>query len=118
MSSLIIKSRVIWVARRPVDFRKAIDGLRQYIVEFFESTPQEGFYVFYNARQNRLKLLVWHFNGFILMYKRLENGRFPFRFSEQPDKILVDKKQLQGLLLGLDWQMLSSCKEINFEDYF
>lgn len=118
MSSLVIKIQAIWVANSPVDFRKSIDGLCQYIIEYFETTPQEGLYVFYNGKRNRLKLLVWHFNGFILLYKRIENGRFPFRFSDRPDKIQVDEKQLQGLLLGLDWQMLSSCKEINFEDYF
>lgn len=118
MSSLIIHSQVIWVARTPVDFRRSIDGLCQYITDNFETNPQEGLYVFYNAKRNRLKLLVWHFNGFILLYKRIENGRFPFRFSEHPDKVLVNEKQLQGLLLGLDWQMLSNYKEINFSNYF
>ena len=79
--SLLIKTQHIWVAQAPVDFRQSIDGLCQIIDEHFQSAPQDGLYVFYNRQKNRLKLLTWHYNGFMLMYKQLERGRFPFRFS-------------------------------------
>lgn len=115
--SLLIKAQQIWVAQAPIDFRKAVDGLCMLIDEYFQSKPQEGLYVFYNKHRNRLKLLVWHYNGFMLIYKRLEKNKFPFRFSNQ-GKILIDEKQLEGLLLGLDWQTITEWEEIKFESFF
>lgn len=117
MLSLLINPEKIWVAGCPIDFRRSIDGLCASIVEYFKSKPQEGLYVFYNAKRNRLKLLVWHHNGFMLLYKRLERGRFPFRFSTDFKKTLIEEKQLQGLLLGLDWQSIREWTDINFAHY-
>ncbi len=116
--SLMIKSSEIWVAQRYVDFRCSIDGLCRYIQEYYGTNPQKGFYIFYNRARNRLKMLVWHYNGFMLLYKRIERGRLPYRFSSQPGKQLLTEQQLQGLLLGLDWQMISSFEETGFNDYF
>lgn len=118
MLSLLIQSEKIWVAGCPVDFRRSIDGLCACVVECFEMKPQEGMYVFYNSRRNRLKLLVWHYNGFMMIYKRLEKGRFPFCFSKDFEKISIEEKTLQGLLLGLDWQRITQWKDVNFENYF
>jgi len=118
MLSLLIPHEAIWVSEYPTDLRRSVDGLCALIMEYFETKPQKGVYVFYNSRRNRLKLLVWHYNGFMLIYKRLEKGRFPFCFSKDFKKSLIQEKQLQGLLLGLDWQTITRWKEINFENYF
>lgn len=118
MLSLIVKRRNIFVCAVPVDFRQGVDGLCGMVVDYFESKPQEGIYVFYNKSKNRLKLLLWHHNGFMLIYKRLEKGRFPFKFSSEKRRISLEEKQLQGLLLGLDWQQINEWEDINFESYF
>ncbi len=115
--SLLIKPQQIWVAQMPVDFRQSIDGLCQVIQTHFQSPPQDGLYVFYNKHKDRLKLLLWHYNGFMLIYKRLERGRFPFRFSSE-GKLSIEQKQLEGLLLGLDWQSLTEWESLNFESFF
>jgi transposase len=115
---LIINASAIWVSTKPVDFRQAIDGLCQCVLEKFSMKPQEGLYVFYNRRKNRLKLLVWHHNGFMLIVKRLEKGRFCFRFSASiEDKLVLQEKQLQAILLGLNWQMISDWESLNFESF-
>ena len=116
--SFVIPSKKIWVASYPVDFRKSIDGLCFLVMEFSEVTPKDGLFVFYNTRRNRLKILVWHHNGFFLIYKRLEQGKFPFIFSGTKKSILIYEKQLQGLLLGLDWQKISNWEETDFSDYY
>jgi transposase len=118
MFSLLIQSERIWVAGHPIDFRRSIDGLCAQVTECFEMKPQDGIYVFYNARRNRLKLLVWHYNGFMMIYKRLEKSHFPFCFSKNFEKISIEEKALQGLLLGLDWQRITQWKEVKFENYF
>jgi hypothetical protein len=53
----------------------------------------------------------------MLIYKRLERGRFPFRFSSE-GKLSIEQKQLEGLLLGLDWQSLTEWDSLNFESFF
>ena len=116
--SLVIRNSEIWVAQQHVDFRSSIDGLCRYIQEYFGTNPQKGLYIFYNRARNRLKMLVWHYNGFILLYKRIERGRLPYRFSHQPGKQLLTEQQLQGLLLGLDWQTITTWEGAGFNEYF
>lgn len=115
--SLTVKSDEIWVALTPIDFRKGVNGLCALVQDHFGKSPQQGMYIFYNKARNRLKLLLWHHNGFLLMYKRIERGRFPLRFSEGGKQPLT-QVQLQGLLLGLDWQTISDFEGVNFEYYY
>lgn len=115
--SLVIRSPSIYVAQMPIDFRLGINGLCGIIQGYFKTNPTEGLYVFYNRRRNRLKLLVWHHNGFMLIYKQLAHGQFPFVFSEKSDTLRLHEKQLQGLLLGLDWQHINGWQDIEFS-YF
>ena len=115
--SLTIKLDEIWVALMPVDFRKGVNGLCALVHDYFGKNPQRGMYIFYNTARNRLKLLTWHHNGFLLLSKRLERGRFPLRFSAGGKQTLT-QQQLQGLLLGLDWQTISDFEGIHFEHYY
>jgi transposase len=93
----------IWLYRQPVDFRKQIDGLVYLIVEDLAKDPTSGqLFVFRNRLSSRIKLLWWDRNGFWLMYKRLEKGRF--RFPLSGDTVwLLTKDELGWLLSGLDF---------------
>jgi len=110
--SLVISSPRIYVAQMPIDFRRSINGLCGHIQSYFKANPKDGLYVFYNRRRNRLKLLLWHHNGFMLIYKQLARGQFPFVFSDKTNTLSLDEKQLQGLLLGLDWQVIDGWEAI------
>jgi transposase len=67
----------IYVADKPVDGRKAINGLVCLVADHFDSSATDGsVYVFYNASYDRVKCLFWNKNGFVLYHKRLERGRF------------------------------------------
>ena len=67
----------VFVATRPVDFRKGIDGLALAVQEMFGQDPFCGaVFVFRSKRADRLKLLVWDQTGMVLVHKRLEGGRF------------------------------------------
>lgn len=64
-------------ALEPVDFRKSIDGLAMAVGEALGRDPMCGeVFVFRNKRRNALKALYWTPNGFVMLYKRLERGRF------------------------------------------
>ena len=67
----------IFLIIEPVDMRLGIDGLSACIQGRLKSTPcSGGFYLFSNARRNRLKLLLWDGTGVWLAQRRLHQGRF------------------------------------------
>ena len=57
----------VLVSRSAVDFRKAHDGLVAIVRDALRDDPLSGdVFVFFNARRDRIKLLVWDRNGFWL----------------------------------------------------
>jgi hypothetical protein len=70
----------VYLHRAPVDMRKQIDGLAILAKDMIRQDPTSGaLFGFINARRNKLKLLVWEKNGFIVWYKRLEKDKFTGR---------------------------------------
>ena len=56
--------------REPVDFRKAINGLAVLVErELGENPFAPRIYAFVNRRRDRVKLLAWERNGFVLWMK-------------------------------------------------
>ena len=92
----------VFVAREPVDFRKAHDGLSQIVRDVFGDDPLSGhLFVFTNRRRDRLKILFFDRNGLWLLYKRLERGTFPkFALRGTKTRVEVDRAWLAMLLDG------------------
>lgn len=101
---LYLQAEKILVANKAIDFRKSVDGLCTLIVEEYRELPQEGLYVFYNKDRNRIKIIGYQNNGFVLIYKRLEEGKFFVELSEE--KITINRQQLEWLMLGVNWKIL------------
>jgi transposase len=80
---LQLYGRQIWIYRKPIDFRRSIDGLSVIVIQEMQHNPEEGICIFYNRHQDKLKCLSWHKNGFILAYKRLEKGSFILTLIKQ-----------------------------------
>jgi transposase len=100
-----------------IDFRKSCDGLCLLIREQFNEDPQTGYYIFYNRARDKLKILFWHLNGFVLIHKRLERGRFHVEVDDKTQTVSLNQKQLEWLLTGLDWQLLSGKSPPLFKYY-
>jgi len=95
----------IFLCVRSVDFRKAHDGLVAIVRDQFRDDPFGGdVFVFFNGARDRIKLLVWDRNGFWLLYKRLEKGRFPFDVQGEGERVEIERAQLSMILEGLDWK--------------
>ena len=62
------------------DMRKSFNGLSG-LVHFHKSQieSEELVYLFVNRRRDKIKILQWKSNGFLLYYKRLEEGTFKFQ---------------------------------------
>lgn len=72
------KFKEIYIACGYTDLRNGIDGLATVIKEKFELNPfkKDVVFLFCGRRSDRMKALVWEGDGFLLLYKRLEAGRY------------------------------------------
>jgi transposase len=93
----------VYVATRPVDFRKGIDGLALAVQEMFGLDPFCGaVFVFRAKRADRIKLLVWDQTGMVLVHKRLEGGKFVW--PQVRDGVMrMSSAQLAALFESRDW---------------
>lgn len=63
--------------RDPCDMRKSFNGLSGLVRNELGKEPAGGdVFVFLNRTRTHLKLLHWERGGFVLYYKRLEQGTF------------------------------------------
>ena len=108
----------IYVSTQPMDARKSIDGLCALVLEHFADNPQCGnVFIFFNRARDKVKLLWWNANGFVLYYKRLEKHRFVIPALSTEEKIEITQAQLHGLLAGLDFSLMRHFPEINYYQY-
>jgi transposase len=92
----------IWLATRPTDLRKSFDSLAELVRQHLAADPLSGqLFVFRNKRADRVKLLYWDEDGFVIVYKRLELGTF--RFPEATAAgVEIRAADLQMLLDGVE----------------
>jgi transposase len=77
-----------------------MNGLVQLIVEAKSGRPNDGaVYVFRNRQRDKVKLLLWHHNGFFLGYKRLERGKFDFPTDADVVEVDAEAEALRELML-------------------
>jgi transposase len=93
----------IYVATRPVDFRKQHAGLSLIVQEVLGRDPFSGaIFVFRSKRGDQLKCLVWDQTGLVLVYKKLEGNAF--RWPKPMDGMIqLSPAQFSALFEGLDW---------------
>ena len=83
------------------DMRKSIDGLAAIVSQTFKLDPfQNALYLFCGRRRDRVKALYWEGDGFLLLYKRLENGSFQWPRSNDEAREITPQKY-RWLLEGL-----------------
>lgn len=94
----------IFVARRPTDLRKSIDGLVLLARTVVKQEPLSGhLFVFINKVGHRVKILFWDRTGFVIWYKRLESARI--RLPEDGAECLeLAPTQLALLLDGVGFR--------------
>ncbi len=98
----------IYLATTPVDFRKGIDGLANYVMSNFELDPFSGaFFVFRSKGRDKIKVLMWGGTGLVLIYKRIEGAGFIWpKLSD--GTMTLTKAQFEALFEGIDWRRVAS----------
>lgn len=95
------ESMQVFLYAEPVDMRKSIDGLSVLVEQEMALSPSmEALFVFCNRGRDKIKLLCWERNGFIVWYKRLEKQRF--RWPKSDDTLSLTGQELNWLLDGFD----------------
>jgi transposase len=94
----------VYLAAERVDLRRGHDGLVALVRGTWKLNPFEGhLFVFLGRGADRVKILAWDRNGFVLYYKRLSQGRF--RMPTVPagaTRVEMDATTLAMLLDGID----------------
>ena len=94
----------IWMASEATDMRCGFDRLAERVRAVIGENPQSGhLFVFRSRRGDRLKILVWDRDGFVLWYKRLEVGVFKIPRVEQGSRsVELRASELAMILDGID----------------
>lgn len=97
----------IYIACGYTDMRKSIDGLAVIVQEQFHLDPfSKSLFLFCGKRRDRIKCLLWEGDGFLLLYKRLENGSFKWPRKESDIKP-ISWQQFRWLMEGLEIEQKS-----------
>lgn len=94
----------VYLAAEPVDLRRGHDGLVAIVRATWRLNPFDGhLFVFLGKRLDRVKILAWDRNGFVLYYKRLSQGRFRLpTIPRGAERVEMDATTLTMLLDGID----------------
>jgi len=107
-----IPAENVYIACGYTDMRRSIDGLAAMVKQAFKLEPcSRNLYIFCGRRNDRIKALWWEDDGFVLLYKRLERGRFqwPRKASEVR---MITPQQLRWLLEGLNIEQPKAVKRV------
>ena len=95
----------IFVALEAVDMRRGFDGLSALVQETLEQDPLSGhLFLFRNRRRDRIKILFWDGDGYVIYYKLLSRGSFEFPEPSTANSPVVQIRasELSMLLDGIE----------------
>lgn len=93
----------MFVATEPVDGRKGIDGLSALVRSRFAEDPLCGsMFVFFSRRADRVRVLYWDRDGYVLITKRLEKGRYALPWRTEQGRVVIEAAELLLVLEGIE----------------
>ena len=110
----------VYIATGYSDLRRGLEGLANIIRFQFHLDPydKDTLYLFCGKRNDRIKGLLWEGDGFLLLYKRLDNGAFNWPRTRQ-EALEISHDQYRLLMQGFEivakhpiQQILSPQKEL------
>jgi transposase len=109
----------IYIYSAHIDMRKSINGLVVLIVDSMNLEPRSKvLFLFHNKARDKVKGILWHHDGFILLYKRKEKGKFKFPKDISTSYYQIDNDLFQWLLKGFDFYLLQQHPELKISQYF
>ena len=98
----------IWLAVEATDMRCDFDRLAERVRAVIGKDPlSDALFIFRSRRGDKLKILSWDRDGFILWYKRLEAGVFTLpRVNDGAHSVELRASELAMILDGIDMAKL------------
>jgi len=98
----------IWLAVEVTDMRCGFDRLAERVRAVIGQDPMsDSLFIFRSRRGDRLKILLWNGDGFVLWYKRLETGVFKLpRLDAGTRSVELRASELAMILDGIDMSKL------------
>ena len=102
----------IWLATSPADMRCGFDRLAELAQVVTNQNPMDGHLFLFRSRGgDRLKILLWERDGFVLWYKRLEEGTFKLpRIEGDAGSVELRASELAMMLDGIDLKSVKRSK--------
>ena len=97
------KFKAVYIVTGYTDLRNGIDGLagiiqHQYYLDPFDANT---LFLFCGRRADRIKGLLWEGDGFLLLYKRLADGKF--RWPRNTSEVrAITPEQYRWLMEGFE----------------
>ncbi len=93
------------------DLRRGIEGLAAIVQGKLSLDPfNKSLYLFCGRRRDRIKGLLWEGDGFLLLYKRLDNGVFRWPRNATEARLLTEQ-ELRWLMEGLEIEQPTAIRE-------
>ena len=98
----------IWLAVEATDMRCGFDRLAERVRAVMGQDPLgDSLFIFRSRRGDRLKIMTWDQDGFVLWYKRLEAGVFKLpRVNPGTRSVELRASELAMILDGIDMTKL------------
>jgi transposase len=97
---------------QPTDIRKGFNGLSGIVSNILEDNPRSGeVFIFINKTRDKIKLLQWQGGGFVLYYKRLEQGTFELpQYDNLEGSIMLSYTKMAMMIDGLSIKNIADRK--------
>jgi len=94
----------IFIYTQPADMRSGFNKLSMLTESFMLNDPFSGhLFVFFNKTGDKCKILFWDRTGFVIWYKRLEEGTYEkLKYPPKTSSLEIDVAKLSWILEGID----------------
>jgi transposase len=98
----ISKAQGIFIVCGYTDMRRSINGLASLVQSYLGiDLFSRKLFLFCGKQSDRMKALLWEDDGFVLLYKRLESGKFRWSSTEEQVRDIT-WQEFRWLMEGLE----------------
>ncbi len=107
-----------YVACGYTDLRRGIDGLAAMVTQQYgKGLREDSLFLFCGRRTDRIKALYYSGDGYVLVYKRLNNGAFQWPRTAAELRLL-DVRSFRWLMEGLQIDQPKAIQKVKARDLF
>ena len=113
----ISRVQKIYCVTGRTDMRKSFNGLMAVIRDVYRMDPYaNAVYLFCGRKKNTLKALYFDRDGFVILQKRLDNGRFQWP-RDQSEVRPLTRQEFRWLMEGLSIEQPKAIRPCRKRDY-